>query len=104
MEIIESNQFSLEEHKRSIRLMLFYFTWWTYAICWFSSDKSKYPNACGAANGAIIMFTTFIIAIFSLFLLIEIINCKKDNRLYYLMLFGIVWLPPFSILLYKYFL
>ena len=103
MEIIEGKLYSRKKHKRSIIFMLLYAAWWIFFVDWFASGKSKPPGSCGAANGGLVVYTLFFVAIFSLFLIIEIFKCKKENRLYYLMLLGLVWIPPLGIVLYLYF-
>jgi hypothetical protein len=82
MEIIAGKSSSQRKHKRSKIFMLMYAAWWFYFIYWFASGKYKQLGSCGAANGALIVYSLFFVAIFSLLLLIEIFKCKKEDRLY----------------------
>ncbi|HKR04950.1 MAG TPA: hypothetical protein VJY62_09960 [Bacteroidia bacterium] len=102
MEIIEGKPSSQKKHKRSKIFMLMYTAWWIYFVYWFASGSYKYPHSCGAANGALIAYSLFFVAVFSLFLLIELFKCKKEDRVYYLLLLGLVWIPPLGVFLYLY--
>jgi hypothetical protein len=102
MEIVEGKLSSQKKHKRSKMFMLMYAAWWSYFVYWFASAKYKPPGSCGGANGALVVYSIFFVAIFSLFLFIEIFKCKKENRFYYLLLLGLVWLPPLGVIFYLY--
>ena len=81
-------------------LIIPYFYWWYYLITWFTSGRAKYPNSCGAANGALIVFHLLIISIYVIIMLINVILRKGQGRLDYVKFSLIVILP--NILLYLY--
>jgi hypothetical protein len=83
--------------------MSLYAVWWLYIVYWFASGSSIYPHSCGAANGALIIYSLFLTAIFSLLLIIQLIKSTKEHRLYYLALLGLVLIPPLLIFIYLYF-
>ena len=79
-------------------LLLPYFYGWYYLIDWFTSEHSKYPHSCGAANVGMLMLLLLIIAIYSLIMLINVILRKGQSRLDYVKFLLIVILP--AVLLY----
>lgn len=81
-------------HKISTFFLILYIFWIIFAINWFKSGSSNYPNSCGAANGGLIMITFFIIAIYSLILIIKIIIAKEQKRSDFLKIFGLIYVLP----------
>ena len=86
-------------HKISTFFLIIYIFWIIYVINWFKSGSSNYPNSCGAANGALIMLTFLIIAVYSLILIIKVIIAKEQNRSDFLKIFGLIYFLPIVLIL-----
>jgi hypothetical protein len=78
-------------------LILPYLYWWYYLIDWFAGH-AKYPQSCGAANGALIILHLLIISVYALIMLINVILRKEESRSDYVKFLLIVIIP--AILLY----
>lgn len=89
--------------KRNILTTIFilpYFYWWYYLIDWFTLDHAKYPNSCGAANGALIVFHLLIVSIYAIAMLINVILRQGQSRLDYVKFFLAIILPVVFLYLY----
>ena len=69
-------------------------------IYWFTSGSLNYPNSCGAANGALIMLTFLVVAIYVLILIIKLGLSQGQNRSDYLKIIGLVLVPPILAILF----
>lgn len=86
-------------HKISTFFLIIYIFWIIFVVNWFKSGSFNYPNSCGAANGALIMMTFLILAIYSLILVIKIIIAKEQKRSDFLKIFGLVYVLTFVLIL-----
>ncbi len=86
-------------HKISTLFLIIYIFWIVFVINWFKSGSSNYPNSCGAANGALIMITFLIIAIYSFIIIIKIIIAKEQNRSDFLKILGLIFFLPIVLII-----
>ncbi len=77
-----------------------YFYWWYFLIDWFTSDRAKYPNSCGAANTGFIIYHLLIISIYAVAMLLNIALRKQQGRLDYVKFFLIIILPNIFLYLF----
>jgi hypothetical protein len=82
-----------KRHKTSTIFLVIYYLWWCFLVNFFISGSSAYPNSCGAANGGLIIYTLFIVIIYTLILLIFIIRFSKQARKDYLLFLGLTLAP-----------
>ena len=89
-----------KRHTASTVFLAFYFAWWTLLIYLFVSGSLDYPDSCGAANGALLMLTFLVAAIYALILIIKIGLTQGQKRSDYLKFLGLVLLPVISVILF----
>lgn len=82
-----------KRHLTSTIFLIIYALWWTLLINWFTTGASVYPNSCGAANGALVLFTLLIVAVYCITLIMMTIFTKGKKRVDYLLFFVLVSLP-----------
>jgi hypothetical protein len=80
--------------------IVIYFAWWIFVLYWFTFVNGKFQNSGGMENGAIIMYSFFIAAFYSLiFSFLALINFKRKRK-NFLIFLGIVLFPILLIFLY----
>lgn len=73
--------------------MVVYAFWWIHFFYWFNYGKSVYPNSCGAANGALVVLTLLIVAIYSVTLIVLALTNTGQKRTDYLIFLALVLAP-----------
>ena len=73
-----------KRHILATMLLGIYVCVWAFSINWFTSDNSKYPNSCGAANGGLLVIDLIVTVVYGLIFFVNIFFQKGDNKLDYL--------------------
>jgi len=87
-----------KRHTTSTFFIIVYYAWIGFVINFFTSGAANYPHSCGAANGGMIMLTVFMIAVYSITLVIKMISSKEASGDYGKLL-GVVFLPLLIIMI-----
>jgi hypothetical protein len=80
-------------HIKSTVAMAVYGLWWAFLLNWFTSGSANAPRSCGAANGALVMITLLLMAVFGAVLAVFSILSKGQKRKDYLVLLGLLLAP-----------
>ena len=80
-------------HIKSMVAMAIYGLWWAFLLNWFTSGLANAPRSCGAANGALVMLTLLLMAVFGAVLAIFSVMSNGQERKDYLVFLGLLLAP-----------